>query len=577
MKFTRTRTRTAAAATAALLGTTILGLFAAPSLAIADISPTSATIEVKAGETGTETKAVTVPRLPAKADIEIAIDTTGSMGGAIVQAKSQATSLVNSIQSTIPSANFSVVDFKDDLDGPAAEYNLRQPNTNSAAAVQSAINAMSAQGGGDLAEAQNLVLSKAATDDPALWRPGSRRFVVLITDAPPHDALNQGFPQCTGSGIRPDPHGLATDAVVAALKAQQTTLFAVTAATGNPSQDSCYAAIAAASFTGSTQVPLGTDLSTQITSLINAASATVNDVHLAVVPPNANASWISFAPASAGPVSTPATLNFTVNIAVPTGTAAGNYPFDIVALADGGDIGHQALTIKVPPSTTPVAVTKTCTPATALPGGTVNCAVTVTNSGPVAATGVYFVDTSDPNLTFNPVSPQAGFTCTITNSGHQLNCSQAISLPANSSATVNYTATLAADAGPGAGFPNTVTVTATNDSTPGDNTATFITHTPSCTIGNPNSTFPQVLIGTPGPDVICGGASADSLIGLGGDDIIFGGGGPDAITGGDGNDALFGGPGTDSIVGGPGIDTIDGGPDFDVCVPGNGEPTTRCP
>ncbi len=104
---------------------------------------------------------------------------------------------------------------------------------------------------------------------------------------------------------------MATDAVVAALKAKQTTLFAVTAATGGPSEDACYADIAAASFAGSTPAALGTDLSTQITSLINAESAAVNNVHLEVVLPNANASWISFTPASAGPVSTPATLNFT--------------------------------------------------------------------------------------------------------------------------------------------------------------------------------------------------------------------------------------------------------------------------
>ncbi len=260
---------------------------------------------------------------------------------------------------------------------------------------------------------------------------------------------------------------------------------------------------------------------------------------------------------------------------MPTGTAAGNYPFDIVALADGGDIGHQALTIKVPASTTPVGITKTCTPATALPNGTVSCAVTVTNSGTVAATGVSFVDNSDPNLTFNPVSPQAGFTCTTTS--HQLSCTRGTDLPGGSSATVNYTATLSADAGPGTNFPNTVTLTATNDSTPGDNTATFVVHTPSCTIGNPNSTLPQALNGTPGPDVICGGASADGINGFGGDDIIFGGGGVDAVNGGPGNDALFGGPGNDSIVGGPGIDTIDGGPGTDLCVPGDGEPTTRCP
>jgi von Willebrand factor type A domain-containing protein len=339
-----THTRSRGTVTAIFLG---VALFAAPGLANAGITPPTATIEVKAGATGTETKTVTVPKLPANADLVIAIDTNGSMGAAIAQARSQATALVNSIHTDIPDANFAVVDFKDASDGPAAEYNLRQSNTNNATAVQSAINAMTADGGGDFPKAQNLLLSKAATDDPALWCSGSRRFVVLITDAPPHDADTHGFPACNDFTTAADPHGLATDAVVAALKAKQTTLFAVTA---DPSVNSCYAAITAASFSGSVQAPLGTDLSTQLKNLITAASGTVSDVHLGVVPPNANASWISFTPASAGPVSTPATLTFTVSIAVPAGTAAGSYAFDIVALADGGDIGHQALTVTVPSS-----------------------------------------------------------------------------------------------------------------------------------------------------------------------------------------------------------------------------------
>lgn len=336
MKFALTTTR--AAATAVVLGAALL---AAPTAANADIDPVTNTIVIEAGGTGTEDKTVTVPELPAKADILIAIDTTGSMGGAIDQAKSEATALVNSIQADIPDANFAIVEFRDAGDTP--EYAVRQANTDDAAAVQAAINTLSAGGGGDFPEAQNLVLSNAATDDPALWRADSRRFVVLITDAPPHGAATNGFPACGDTSA--DPNGLKTNEVVDALEAKQTTLFAVTA---NSFVDSCYAEIAATSFPGSVQASLGTDLSTQIKDLIIAASGTVSDVHLEVVLPNANASWISFDPTSAGPVTTPATLPFTVNIAVPDGTAPGDYVFDIVALADGGDIGHQALTITVP-------------------------------------------------------------------------------------------------------------------------------------------------------------------------------------------------------------------------------------
>ena len=484
-----TRTRTRGAVTAVLLGTALL---AVPGLASADISPPTATIEVAAGATGTEAKTVTVPQLPAKADILIAIDTTGSMGSAIAQAQSQATSLVNSIHTDIPDANFAVVDFKDDIDGPAAEYNLRQPNTNDATAVQTAINAMTASGGGDFPEAQNLVFSKAATDDAALWRSDSRRFVVLITDAPPHDADTHGFPVCDDFTSALDPHGLATDAVVADLAAKQTTLFAVTAATGNASQDGCYAAITAASFTGSAQAPLGTDLSTQLKSLITAASGTVSDVHLEVVAPNANASWISFTPASAGPMSTPATLNFTVTIAVPAGTAPGSYPFDIVALADGGDIGHQALTITVPAANTP------------------NC--TLGNS---AATGPQVI---------------------VGTPGNDVICGGAGNDVINGLGGDDIIF--------GGGGTDVLNGSDGNDTLNGGDGNDTLNG------GDGNDT----VNGGAGNDTLNGGIGNDTVNGGDGNDILNGGDGTDTLAGESGADTLNGGSGNDTLDGGPDSD-----------------------
>ncbi len=321
-------------------------LLMARTAARASVSPPSAHLTVNAGGTATEKKTVTVPALPRKADIEIAIDTTGSMGGAISEAQSQATQLVNMIHTDIPDTNFSVVDFKDAVDG-SQEYVVRQSNTNDASLVQNAINAMTAGGGGDYPEAQNLVLANATPDGPPLWRPDTRTFVVLITDAPPHGAGNT-FPACPDTGS--DPHGLFTGTVVANLKAAQRTLFAIAAASDVLD---CYTQIAAASYSGSAAVNLGTSIADQVESLIKAASASVNDVHLEVVAPNLDASWISFDPVKVGPVTTPATLDFTVTISVPASASPGDHHFDIVALADGGDIGHQALTITVPVTNQP--------------------------------------------------------------------------------------------------------------------------------------------------------------------------------------------------------------------------------
>src|SRR5207302_7571599 len=93
--------------------------------------------------------------LPGFADIIIAIDTTGSMGGAIAQAKAQATALCNNVQTAIPGARFAVFDFKDVPDRPATQgvLILTPAFTSSCVAVTAAINTMSASGGADIPEA----------------------------------------------------------------------------------------------------------------------------------------------------------------------------------------------------------------------------------------------------------------------------------------------------------------------------------------------------------------------------------------------------------------------------------------
>ena len=330
-------------------------LMSAP--AFAGLSPATATLEIAGGASATETKTVTVPQVPAKADTEIAIDTTGSMGGAIEQAKAEATNLVTAVQAQIPDAHFSVVEFRDSGDTP--EYAVHNPMSNNAAVIQASINSLAPGGGGDFPEAYNLVFDNAAspaTGGDIGWRADARKFVVVIGDAPPHGAGPSGFPACPDSSA--DPHGLNTATVLSGLAAAQRTLFMVAT---NTSIKPCYDQLAAGGYSGSDSVLLGSSFASQIVTLIEAASATVADVHLEVAsasPAPASASWISFAPASAGPVATPATLSFTLTAAVPAATAPGSYTFDIVALADGGDIGHQTLTIVVPvPNHDPVCTT----------------------------------------------------------------------------------------------------------------------------------------------------------------------------------------------------------------------------
>jgi len=107
----------------------------------------SATLTITAGTSGSETKTVGVPAVPPKADIELAIDTTGSMGPSISQAKTDALAIVSGVQGVLLDTQFAVVSFKDSVDG-GDEYSVLQSMTASSAAINSAIGGLPAAGGG---------------------------------------------------------------------------------------------------------------------------------------------------------------------------------------------------------------------------------------------------------------------------------------------------------------------------------------------------------------------------------------------------------------------------------------------
>ena len=156
-----------------LTATAVVGVLAVAPAAHASVTPPTATITVAAGGSASEAKTVGVPAHPREADIELAIDTTGSMGPAIAQAQADATAIVNGVQGIFPSAEFAVVQFKDAGDTP--EYNVEQPMTASASLIDAAIAGLSADGGGDSPEAYNLVYHNSYT--PAVggdigWRAG---------------------------------------------------------------------------------------------------------------------------------------------------------------------------------------------------------------------------------------------------------------------------------------------------------------------------------------------------------------------------------------------------------------------
>ena len=312
-------------------------------------------IAVPAGGSAQVQQTYTVPVKPASADIEIAFDTTGSMGPSIANAKAEAAAIVSDVQAAIPDSQFAIVQFRDVGDSP--EYAVEQSMTSSASAVQAAIDGLAAGGGGDNPEAYNRVFHESYTPlngGDIGWRTGTRKFVIVIGDAEPHGAGTDGFSGCTDTSADPtSPTPLSTATELAGMNNAERTLFMIRQASSATTTLQCYQSLAGAAFAGGQGVDGGTtNLAAQIVSLINAATATVDNVHLEVAsatPAPAAGSWISFNPASVGPLtSLPANQAFTITVNVPPGTPAGTYTFDIVGIADGADIGHQSVVVFVP-------------------------------------------------------------------------------------------------------------------------------------------------------------------------------------------------------------------------------------
>ncbi|MGB2874802.1 MAG: hypothetical protein WBB76_04920, partial [Gaiellaceae bacterium] len=326
---------------------------------------------------------------PAKADIILAFDTTGSMGAAISDAKNDANAIVTDIKSSIPGAKFAIVDFKDYPTSPyggTGDYPWRVDQNftdNSglgpcagpefpATPIQCALNGLSAGGGSDEPEAYNRAFYEAYNDTAHLtFTSGAPRFMVVLGDSLPHDAtLHTDFPSCPDTpptdpgpdGVQGTADDLRTASTLAALKAHNTNVSFVTynprAWQGGPYQVAdCQASIAA--YTGGNAVThaAGTaSLESQIVNLINQAASHIDGVTFTPTAVSAPAgvtnfdpsTWVSYNPPQPyGPISAPADITFDQTITVPQDTALGQYKFDVHALADGNERAVQHITVNV--------------------------------------------------------------------------------------------------------------------------------------------------------------------------------------------------------------------------------------
>ncbi|QHT55170.1 VWA domain-containing protein [Cellulomonas sp. H30R-01] len=121
-------------------------------------------------------------------DLVFAIDTTGSMDWVLQSVKDTATRMVDHLAASSGSYRFALVTFRDDpvYTGWDGDYAARVdlPFTSDPDAIRTALAGMVADGGGDWPETA-LSGMQAAIDLP--WRPGVKKVLIPISDAPAHD------------------------------------------------------------------------------------------------------------------------------------------------------------------------------------------------------------------------------------------------------------------------------------------------------------------------------------------------------------------------------------------------------
>ncbi|HEX8653788.1 MAG TPA: vWA domain-containing protein [Allosphingosinicella sp.] len=130
---------------------------------------------------------VTVPgaaRAVTRLDLFLAVDTTGSMDDELDYLKSELRAIVGALRERHRELDIRVglVVYRDQGD----EYVTRTfPFTGDVERLREQLAAQRSDGGGDLPEAMDEALARAVAQE---WRPDAVRAILLVADAPPHDA-----------------------------------------------------------------------------------------------------------------------------------------------------------------------------------------------------------------------------------------------------------------------------------------------------------------------------------------------------------------------------------------------------
>jgi hypothetical protein len=336
----------------------LAGLLVGGDLIAADIEVT-----LYPGQLTNSSASVTLPSLPPAANVLFSFDVTSSMGGVLDTAKSNAITLMASLEATGVSFHFGVSSFGDypatynscgysntygtSLGGGGYvadyPYQLNQALTTNLTSVSTAIGGLRLTPGADGAESYTRALYESYADTNMVWRSGAKRVVVNFGDSVPHDCnINEGIPgmgtaiSSTGGdpgrdGIMGNSDDLDLQAVLAAMATNHVVLLA--ARVNSFSGTDYYfrywtnwTAITGGKAFQSTNTTLINDLMHEITNSLTVVC--VNNLHPVVDPP-AFSSWLTITPPAYAQICSGETKSFNLALTPPAGTPAGDYSFTL--------------------------------------------------------------------------------------------------------------------------------------------------------------------------------------------------------------------------------------------------------
>ncbi|MEM6678476.1 MAG: hypothetical protein AAF675_11470, partial [Pseudomonadota bacterium] len=131
-------------------------------------------------------------------DFIFLVDLSGSFNDDLINFQQNASSIVAAVRADDPNARFALASF---VDIPVAPFGLEGdypyraelPLTNSLDVFVNALEGLTTFGGGDVPEAQLLGLWNAANGEGLNLREGSRKVIMVATDAPAHNASSYGL------------------------------------------------------------------------------------------------------------------------------------------------------------------------------------------------------------------------------------------------------------------------------------------------------------------------------------------------------------------------------------------------